>query len=203
MHGPDFKVFDPEKLPDKISLRKKYNLPVDKKLLVFAGRPVFYNGLDFVMNSLAEHESEWELILAGNQMDPIFKKAKEKLSGRCHLLGFIPNNAMPEILKLADVAPIVQKPIPTTEMQMPAKLLEAMCMEKGIIVTRVGDLPEIVTEERGWVIQPGDDKGFRAALQEISDNPLILDKKGKAAREFFIQNASVQEIARRIKPYFE
>jgi glycosyltransferase involved in cell wall biosynthesis len=204
LHGPNYVKFDPELFPDKAELRKKYNLPEQTKFLLFAGKPVYYNGLPFLIDALSASEnSNWRLLLAGDANHPLFMEAKEKLGERCHLLGFIPNNDMPEILKVADVVPIIQTPIPTTEMQMPAKMLEAMCMAKGIIVTNVGDLPGIIGKENGWVIPYNNKAAFTKVLGEISGNEMLLEQKGSSARRYFVENASIQEIARRIEPYFQ
>ncbi len=203
LHGPDYKKFNPALFAGKLTLRKKYNLPEEAKVLVFAGKPVYYNGIPFVSEALFKGNENWHLVLAGDPNHPIFLHAKETLGERCHLIGYISINDMPEILKLADVVPIIQTPIPTTKMQMPAKLLEAMCMAKGIIASNVGDLPNLITSERGWIIPYDDTNAFNNILDDISNKPAMLEEKGNAARHYFIQNASIQEISERIKSYFE
>lgn len=204
LHGPDSNLFDPSRFDSISNLRKKYNLPQEARLLLFAGKPVYYNGLPFLISALKKSSTHnWQLVLAGNPESPLFLDAKKELGSRCHLLGFIPVELMPEVLKLADVVPIIQSSIPTTEMQIPAKLLEAMSMAKGIIGTRVCDIPEILGENRGWVIDPGDTNSFVDTLKGIDNNPYILEKYGSQCRKYYLENASVEAIANRIKPFFE
>lgn len=110
---------------------------------------------------------------------------------------------MPEVIKMCDVAPIIQTPCPSTEYQTPAKMLEAMSMAKGIIATNVCDLATTIGEERGWMVEYGNTEAFAILLQNIKENPQEVELKGARARQFFIENASVETIAKRIKPYFE
>jgi len=204
LHGPDATQFDPDKFIIQTLLRKKYGLPLDARLLLFAGRPVFYNGLPFIVQALQKTSTtSWHLVLAGNPEEPLFLEAKKQLGDRCHILGFIPYENMAELVKLVDVVPIIQSRIPTTEMQMPAKLFEAMSMAKGIIATNVCDIPNLLENKRGWVIEPEDTNGFLEILILIDKEPSLLGSFGNASRNYFCQNASVEVIAEKIKPYFE
>jgi glycosyltransferase involved in cell wall biosynthesis len=201
LHGPDASLFDPARFDPSANLRKKYGLPQYARLLLFAGKPVFYNGLPFLIDALLRPgATQWQLVLAGNPENPLFIEAKNKLGDRCHLLGFIPNERMPEVVKLADVVPIIQSLIPTTQMQIPAKLLEAMSMAKGIIGTRVCDIPLLLADNRGWVIEPGDTIAFLNILDTIDKNPELLDLFGAQCRSYYIKHASIEAIAEIIKP---
>ncbi len=203
LHGPDANIFDPSKFDTVINLRNKYTIPQHARVLLFAGKPVFYNGLPFLIDALQRKEaSGWHLVLAGNPDNPLFIEAKKILGTRCHLLGFIANEMMPEVVKLADVVPIIQSLNPTTQMQIPAKLLEAMSMGKGIIGTRVCDIPLLLADNRGWVIEPGDTNAFLKVLKTIVDNPVLLEEYGNASRIYYKKHASVEAIAEKIKPFF-
>lgn len=80
LHGPNAQQFDPSKFEDKISLRKKYNIPFHAPTLVFAGKPVFYNGLESVTAALLHPAaSDWHFVLAGNKENEAFKKVKNTL----------------------------------------------------------------------------------------------------------------------------
>lgn len=197
LHGPDHNTFDPKKFADKISLRKKYGLPENKMYLIFAGTPVFYNGLPFLIMALKNTLENWHIILVGNPKHKFFIEAKEELGVRCHVLGFIENSLMPEVLKLADVAPIIQTSMPSTLYQMPAKSLEAMCMELPLIVTNVADLPILVGEDRGWII--GKQGSFQEILNFIANSPEEIRNRGIKCREYFIEHCSVNKISETLK----
>lgn len=203
LHGPMAEKFNPLNYPEANVIRDQYALPHDVPLLLFAGKPVYYNGLPIVIETLTLPEAQnWHLVLAGDVKNEVFQQAKIVLKERCHLLGFIPNSDMPLLLKMVDVVPIIQTPIPSTQMQIPAKMLEAMSMAKGIITTNVSDMNIIIGNDRGWIIAHDDKMEFAKVLHYIHQHREILLERGKNARNYFLQNASIEIIASRIKEYF-
>ena len=205
LHGPDPKIFDPNSIPEsQEELRKKFNIPPKEPTLLFAGRPVYYNGLEFVINALLLNKTfNWHLVLAGNPNSELFQMAKNKLGERCHLLGFIPNNEMPQLLKAIDVVPIIQSSVPSAEMQIPAKLLEAMSMKKAVIGTPVADIPLILGKDNvnknGWIVERSLE-AFANTLHEIYIDKKELILRGENARNYFLENASIDIISKRLKP---
>ena len=150
---------------------------------------------------------KWHLALAGNSKNNLFLKAKKVLKERCHLIGYVPNNNMPEIINIADVVPIIQSPNKVTNMQIPAKLLEAMSLGKIIISTKVADIPEILglnnNKQRGFIIDfKNAVNEMREILLKIELNPENFNNICENSKHFFSENASIKEIANRIKPLF-
>jgi glycosyltransferase involved in cell wall biosynthesis len=195
LHGPDSSKFNPHSQLTSIEIRKKYNLPSEVPMLLFAGKPVFYNGLPKLIEVLKlDSAKEWHLTLVGNLYDPIFQNAKEQLGDRCHLLGYVQNELMPEILHMCDVVPILQSEIPSTNMQIPAKLLEAMAMAKAIIATDVSDLKSILSKDCGWIVDLDNILEIAELLNELSQNKEEISRRGQNARQFYLQNASIEVI---------
>lgn len=204
LHGPQAEKYNPDNYRTVKELRLKFHLPENAPLLLFAGRPVYYNGLDSIVKTLLHAQAiDWHLVLAGDNENEAFMYAKDQLKERCHLLGFIPNSEMPEILKMCDVAPVIQTPIPSTEYQMPAKMLEAMAIAKGIITTDVSDMKKIIGTKNGWIIPYGNINEFANLLKSIQSNTSELILRGNNAREYFLQNASIEMIAKKIEPFFD
>ena len=158
LHGPDIKRVKSDNIKKTHNeIKKKHNIPTNVFIVLFAGRPVYYNGLETIIDTLNNNTTKkWHLALAGNSKNNLFLKAKKVLKERCHLIGYVPNNNMPEIINIADVVPIIQSPNKVTNMQIPAKLLEAMSLGKIIISTKVADIPEILglnnNKQRGFII---------------------------------------------------
>ncbi len=100
----------------------------------------------------------------------------------------------PALLAAATAVPIPQLRTPFAEAQVPAKLLDALAMQVPVAASRVGDLPEILGDgtdaPRGWLYEPGDARGLAAALQAIAGDPADRARRTKAARDWFLQNAS-------------
>jgi len=72
---------------------------------------------------------------------------------------------------------------PTNEDNLPNTVLEAMSCQTPVIGTRVGGIPDMVTDqEHGWLIEPGDATGLANLLSSIITNPKLLSGKGELAR---------------------
>jgi glycosyltransferase involved in cell wall biosynthesis len=204
LHGPMAERFNPGIYSDRETLRNNFSLPTHVPMLLFAGRPLYYNGLSAVVEALMEPNAQnWHLVLAGDAANEAFINSKKILGDRCHLIGFVSNSDMPELLKMVDVVPILQMPIPSTDMQIPAKMLEAMSMKKGIITTPVCDMKKIIGNNRGWIVEYDNKAALAALLYEIEHDPAALENKGNAAREYFLKEASIETIANRINPFLK
>ena len=192
-HGPDEGVFDPsrEALADRARLRGDLGLPASAPLALFAGMPQPHKGFELLVEALARDAcSRWELVLAGPEDHSDFARACEVLGKRCHRLGLLPQDRMPQLLSVVDVVPVPQRAMAFAESQMLAKALEAMAMARPIIASRVGDLPELVGDgERGWLFTPGDVSSLSAAFVE-TDVPTVVNERGRAARAWFLEEAS-------------
>lgn len=204
LHGPNENIHDPNILPTRQELLKKYKLPAAKRYVGFAGRPVFYNGLDKIIEGLkAPALQHWDLILVGNTESDDFQQAKTILKDRCHLIGTLVHDQMPEILKVIDVIPVLQDKNPATKMQIPAKLLEAMAMQKIIIATEVCDIPEILNG-RGFIIPVNNSVGsFVTCLENIDPGSEIAQNMGEKAREYYLNNSSTGAMKKILREQME
>ena len=70
------------------------------------------------------------------------------LSDRLIMPGRIPHEEVEAYYSLIDIAPFPRKPQPVTEMVSPMKPLEALAMEKAVIVSSVRALTEMVHHEK-------------------------------------------------------
>ncbi|WP_268258151.1 glycosyltransferase family 4 protein [Halopiger djelfimassiliensis] len=57
--------------------------------------------------------------------------------------------------------------LPSYAEGLPIAILEAMAAGNAIVSTSVGSIPEVITEDRGRVIEPGDPSALRTALQSL------------------------------------
>ncbi len=201
-HGPAGDGYDPDRadLGDRAALRRRWNLPAAVPLALFAGVPQPHKGWSTLLEALARPEAAaWHLALAGPTDHPDFLAAVQALGARCHIIGPQPHARMPELLAAADAVPVPQFDVPFAQSQLPAKALEAMAMARPVIATRVGDLPEILGEgDRGWLIPAADSAGLASALAEIAAAPDEAARRGRAARAWFLQEASLAAIERRL-----
>ena len=80
----------------------------------------------------------------------------------------------------------------------PLTLLEAQLMEKPVIATNVGGIPELMKDlESGLLIEKGDSQKFIECLELILNNPQDAKKMGEVGRKFVMDNFSWENITKR------
>lgn len=73
--------------------------------------------------------------------------------------------------------------LPSVAEACPIAVLEAMAMERPIIATRVGGVPEqIIDGEHGWLVPPRDSSALATAIIEALHSSEECKRRGRAAR---------------------
>ena len=203
-HGPDEAMFDPARseFSDVKQLRRRYGLPLDQPIALFAGMPQPHKDLDVLAEALLYPETNnWHLALAGPPDHPTFARVAHLLPGRVRYLGFVPQSEMPALLAAVDALPVPQRRVRFTESQIPAKLLEGMAMKKAVIASRVGDLPDILGEnQRGWLYDPDNAGDLAACFAAIASDSGAAHARGEASRGWFVQECSRDATMRKLLP---
>ncbi len=73
--------------------------------------------------------------------------------------------------------------LPSWHEGLPLSILEGMAAGKAIISTRVGAIPEVVAEENGILLEPGDVPGLAEALLRYSGDSGLLEGMSLRNRE--------------------
>jgi glycosyltransferase involved in cell wall biosynthesis len=98
------------------------------------------------------------------------------LSGRVRLAG--ERRDVPELLAAADVFVL-----PSASEGLPVSVLEAMAAGLPVIASRVGGVPEQVSDgETGLLVEPGDPSELTAALDRLIADPSLRRRLGAAGR---------------------
>jgi glycosyltransferase involved in cell wall biosynthesis len=64
----------------------------------------------------------------------------------------------------------------------PLSMLEAMAMEKVIIGSRAGAIPEIIRDrENGLLVKPGSSQEITKAIVEVAENPALRERLAEGA----------------------
>ena len=80
----------------------------------------------------------------------------------------------------------------------PLTLKEAQLMEKPVIATNVGGIPEMmIDKETGFLVSENNSKELINIIDLLLKNPSLREKMGKSGREFILENFSWDLIARR------
>ena len=98
------------------------------------------------------------------------------LTGRVRLVG--ERRDVPQLLAAADVFVL-----PSTSEGLPVSVLEAMAAGLPVVASRVGGVPEQVSDGKtGLLVEPGDPNELAAALHRLTVDPSLRRRLGSAGR---------------------
>jgi glycosyltransferase involved in cell wall biosynthesis len=118
------------------------------------------------------------------------------LRDRTIITGKIAPEQMADYLQLFD---IIVFPALFSE-GCPLSMLEAMAMQKTIIASRAGAIPEIIRDrENGLLVNPGCSEEITQAITALTENPTLRTRLGKNAA----QTASTMTPQRECREWME
>lgn len=92
--------------------------------------------------------------------------------------------------------------LPSYHEGLPMAILEGMAAGKAIISTVVGAIPEVVGEENGILVKPGDVPALAEALLRCSRDTEGLRNMGERNREKAEQRFGIRRIHRQLAGYY-
>jgi len=147
-------------------VKLKSAVPFTPRTIISAGRLVPWKGFAMLIVAMKKLDG-WKLEIVGDgpemsQLNDLI--AKLGLESRVALLGRIDRGELIGKISQAEIFALN-----TSFESFSFQIVEAMAVGTPVITTRVGDLPEIITDGReGILIAPDDETGFIAAVKRIS-----------------------------------
>jgi glycosyltransferase involved in cell wall biosynthesis len=87
---------------------------------------------------------------------------------------------------------------------LPVTLLEAMCLQKPVVATRVGGVPEVVKDGVTGLLSPsGDAKAFAANLLRLFRHPEEAQRMGRRGQQWVEQNFSLRMMVEKTNQVYE
>ena len=163
-NGVDFDLFAPQ---NPARCRQLFNLPLEKKILLFVGRLEKVKDPELLLETFREvrhFRPDVVLVLAGDG------RAKEKLMARHSdlqndliFLGALPHARLPELFSAADCLLL------TSHFEgMPRAVLESLAAGLPVVSTNVGDVSKVVTNGfSGFVVSNRSHKMLAEKTLEI------------------------------------
>lgn len=152
-------------------------------------------GLLSMFHDLEDSELALLIMGSGPLKDALFdKKTELNLIQKVH---FLPNQPNPfPILKQAKALVM-----PSTIEGLPAVILEAMALRIPVIAYGVGGIPEVLTEQTGYCVPPGNTQAFIQAIKTClsSDNTTKLD----AAQQLVLEHYTIEKVAKQFEEFYE
>jgi glycosyltransferase involved in cell wall biosynthesis len=204
MGGPG--AYAPEPLP-RDEARRRLGLQPDAPYLLFFGLIKKHKGLDVLLDALAlalPKRPDLRLLVAGEAMGSWHPYARQiarlGLGPSIDLhLGYVPNEMMPVYFGASDVVVL-----PYREIFQSMVLLAAYGLERPVIATRVGGLPELVQEGvTGLLVRPSDPRALAETLIQATADPTRLAVMGAAGALLAQDQHSWGRIAARHEEIYE
>jgi glycosyltransferase involved in cell wall biosynthesis len=162
-------------------VRNELSIAPDELLIVAVGNLYPVKGHAVLLDALATLRGHpgWRLAIAGRGEEEASLRARAAAAGiaeRVHILGF--REDIPDILAASDIFAM-----PSLSEGLPLALVEAMSFGLPVVVSHVGGIPEVVTNDVDALLVPPSNVGeLAAALRALIDDAARRLSLGEAAR---------------------
>jgi N-acetyl-alpha-D-glucosaminyl L-malate synthase BshA len=140
----------------KQSLRDKFKINPDEKIIIFVGGLKPVKGIEYLIEAfwvINQKIPASKLFLVGEGIDRINLEnavKKNNLTGKVNFTGKIANREIPEYMALSDIFVL-----PSLSEGFGIVNLEAMACGLPIVATNVGGIPEVIKDgENGFIVEP-------------------------------------------------
>ncbi len=159
----------------------------------YIGRLVNGKGLKDLLTAISRlrqgygGQANFKVLIYGT--GPIEKKLKKmaedlKIDDKIDWRGFVSYSKVPEALSLIDIFVY-----PSWHEGFGRSIMEALAMEKAVVATRVGGIPDLIKDgENGFLISPHNPEELARKIKELAENEELREKFGKAGREWVNKN---------------
>lgn len=192
--SPPFDTDEFDILPPKGSFRKKYNISLDKKLIMFLGRVHHIKGNDFLIDAfhkLCQQRDDCILAIVGSDdghMDDCKKQVEVlKLNNKVIFTGFIGGSDKNSALVDADIVAQMSR-----QEQGAWAPFEAVLCETPIIVTEdTGAGEDVKRVDAGETVLFGDVNSLSGKLNDILENYDNAISKTLSAKQYIVTKMSM------------
>jgi glycosyltransferase involved in cell wall biosynthesis len=193
-------------------LAQRLGIPTDAPVIGYIGTFVDYEGLEDLARACAVLKRRgiaFRLLLVGNEntsgqeRGPITEEIasiarSEQFSDWLIMPGRVPHEEVESYYSLIDIAPFPRKPLPVCEMVSPMKPLEALAMEKAVVVSSVRALTEMIADgQTGRVFEKGNVVSLADQLEKLIADPQARAALGKNGRRWVEENRTWDQIGQR------
>lgn len=180
-------------------LRRKYNISDDQKVVLYCGN--YYLGCndDLVqaIRAVTRSNNNVKFILAARVAFPQDTIERERMRNIFQHEGILDRvvflDQEKDILQLIALSDIHIFPVRKMvyKADIPLVLLESLSMEKPIIITDISPLNEIMKDDAGEIVPPGDVDSLVDSIIELLNNDKIRKEKGQNGREMVIREFGI------------
>jgi len=204
-NGVDLAVFS-EVVEDVPILRTKFNLPQDKKIIMYVGHLYRWKGVDTLIQAAEIAPGDWVFILVGGtdqDLEKYHQVVESKKLKNVLLAGRVDKKIIPSYLKSADCLALPNEPV-SLESEFytsPIKMFEYMASGVVIVASDLPSLREILNEKNCVFFEAGDREDLIKKINSIFSEPLVSQKRAIQAKED-VARYSWDRRARKIYNFF-
>ncbi|WP_256687124.1 glycosyltransferase family 4 protein [Halococcus qingdaonensis] len=129
------------------------------------------------VDELTDRDLEFRVTIAGKGPLSNHSERLATTYDNVEYLGYISEEKKHELLGAGSIFVL-----PSHAEGLPIAMLEAMAAGNAIVSTTVGAIPEVIADERGLLVEPGDADGLADALAELVADPERVAAMGEANR---------------------
>jgi len=183
--GVDLKEFDIS-FPDQKLLRRELSLPIDKKLILYAGHLYDWKGAQTLADAADHLSPDYAIVFVGGTDNDINQfKVKNSHRKNIFVLGRVEHSRIPFYLKAADVLVLPnsgEKDI-SKLYTSPMKLFEYMAAEKPIVASDLPSIREILTEDNSVLVMPDNALALAKGIDQVLSDGLLARRISNQAFE--------------------
>lgn len=185
-------------------LKKRLGFSPEDLLIGTVTRLIPEKGIQYFLESAAQvtnsrrEQSIGFLIVGDGPFRPVLEKQAQGLglSQQVVFTGY--RKEIKELLSIMDIFVL-----PSLSEGLGIALLEAMAMEKPVIGSQVGGIPEVVQPGvNGYLFPPADSIWLAEAILQLIDNPLERLKMGQAGRKTVEEKFSLQSMIKSVEDLY-
>ncbi len=183
-NGVDTQKFKPDR--DRVGLRLELGLEEEQKIILCVGRLYYRKGIATLLQSIPEVVQKFEdakFVISGKG----FKKNEErfrtlaerlKIKKSVMFLGYVPDEKLPDLYAASDMFVL-----PALYENFPFAILEAQSTGLPVISTKVGGIPEFLTNNKnGLLVDPGDPEQLAQGIMTLLQDPELAEELGRCGR---------------------
>jgi glycosyltransferase involved in cell wall biosynthesis len=185
--GTDLDLFDPSHYK-KSEAREFFDLPKNRRIVGVLGRLDAQKGQEVLLRAVPKvvtHHPDVLFLVAGDETagEPGYKEYLKTLVEKLEIERFVRffpfTDDVPRLMAALDVFTL-----PSFSETFGLVVVEAMAMERPIIATNAGGLPEIITNGKtGLLIKPRDSNAVARAIHRILSDAALRSSLARSARE--------------------
>lgn len=202
-YGIDIAAFNPGN--DGAVIRSRLGIPGSDIVVAYVGRMVEEMGLGVLLESITptvEKQPRIRFLVAGRS-GPLTETARElaqRFPGNLHVVADVPFGELPQCYGAADAVIV---PSINERACLGLAIAEALATGKPVIVSNVGGGPEVMDEETGILVPPGDPKALSEAILGMISDPVRMGEMGRKGRQKMITLFDKDETNAKMEAIFQ